>query len=122
MNMISKLRRQVTETGEATISVRQFNQLQAEWIKRSMDKDIAKAMATEFFRWWYNQPGSNTDQGFDEWWDQFAETQNADKAQSAVVMRPRTPDGWRDAGWLGIDVNQDSMDSAADACEPGHGA
>jgi hypothetical protein len=28
----------------------------------------AKPIATEFFRWWYNQPGSNTDQGFDEWW------------------------------------------------------
>jgi hypothetical protein len=27
----------------------------------------AKRIATEFFRWWWNKPGSNTDDGFDEW-------------------------------------------------------
>ena len=27
-----------------------------------------KSIATDFFREWYNAPGSNTDQGFDDWW------------------------------------------------------
>ena len=74
MNMISQLRRQVAEVGTATLGVPEFNQLQAEWINRSMDKDTAKKMATDFFRWWYNQPGTNTDQGFDEWWEQFQQS------------------------------------------------
>ena len=26
-----------------------------------------KELCTTFFRWWWNQPGNNTDQGFDEW-------------------------------------------------------
>jgi len=37
------------------------------------DKLIHKQIACEFFRWWYNQPGSNTDQGFDEWWEKRRE-------------------------------------------------
>jgi len=28
----------------------------------------AKQIATEFYYWWHNQPGTNTEQGFDEWW------------------------------------------------------
>ncbi len=32
-----------------------------------------KLIATKFFRWWWNQPGANTDQGYDEW----AETEGA---------------------------------------------
>lgn len=30
-------------------------------------------VAVEFFYWWHNQPGSNTAQGFDEWWKLRAE-------------------------------------------------
>lgn len=33
-------------------------------------KDVeaeAKELCTKFFYWWYNQKGSNTDQGFDDW-------------------------------------------------------
>ena len=26
-------------------------------------------IATEFFRYWFNAPGSNTDQGFNDWWE-----------------------------------------------------
>jgi len=33
----------------------------------TLDEDKLKEIATDFFRWWYNQPGANTDQGFDEW-------------------------------------------------------
>lgn len=31
-------------------------------------EETIRDIATEFFRSWYNAPGSNTDQGFDEWW------------------------------------------------------
>ena len=30
-------------------------------------KDNFKKSACRFFRWWWNQPGTNTEQGFDEW-------------------------------------------------------
>ena len=29
---------------------------------------ITKTVATEFYRYWHNAPGTNTDQGFDDWW------------------------------------------------------
>jgi len=31
-------------------------------------KDKLKEISCAFFRWWYNAPGNNTEQGFDEWW------------------------------------------------------
>ena len=31
--------------------------------------DLHKQIACEFFRWWHNQPGSNTEQGFGDWWE-----------------------------------------------------
>lgn len=31
-------------------------------------ENTIRDIATEFFRSWYNAPGSNTDQGFDDWW------------------------------------------------------
>lgn len=34
--------------------------------------DAVKEIATAFFYWWYNQPGCNTQQGFDEWWEKQA--------------------------------------------------
>jgi hypothetical protein len=34
------------------------------------EKEPAKAIATEFFYWWHNQPGNNTEQGFDQWWEE----------------------------------------------------
>lgn len=27
-----------------------------------------KRIACDFFYWWWNQPGNNTEQGFDDWW------------------------------------------------------
>lgn len=35
MNMISQLRQKVQKNGSATISLEEFNQLQAEWITRA---------------------------------------------------------------------------------------
>jgi hypothetical protein len=29
---------------------------------------IQKQIAIDFFYWWHNQPGCNTDSGFDKWW------------------------------------------------------
>ena len=31
------------------------------------DKEKIKTIATTFFRWWWNQGGTNTEQGFDTW-------------------------------------------------------
>ncbi len=78
MNMISQLRRKLTSGNSipverTTITAEEFDQLQAEWIQRCMDKDSAKKMATDFFYWWYNQPGTNTQDGFDTWWKQNME-------------------------------------------------
>ena len=33
----------------------------------TLDEGTLKEIATDFFRWWHNQPGANTDQGFDKW-------------------------------------------------------
>lgn len=32
-----------------------------------MNKLAIKRIAVEFFYWWYNSPGTNTEQGFEEW-------------------------------------------------------
>lgn len=31
-------------------------------------KDLRKKIVTEFFYWWSNHPGTNTEQGFETWW------------------------------------------------------
>lgn len=31
-------------------------------------KDELKKVCCEFFRYWWNEPGNNTDEGFDKWW------------------------------------------------------
>lgn len=28
----------------------------------------SKKIAVEFYYWWHNQPGTNTKEGFDDWW------------------------------------------------------
>lgn len=35
-----------------------------------IDKEKAKQIATTFYRWWHNQPGTNTDDGFDQWYEE----------------------------------------------------
>ena len=35
-----------------------------------MEKEELKIVCCAFFRWWYNQPGNNTEQGFDKWYDE----------------------------------------------------
>jgi hypothetical protein len=32
---------------------------------------ITKEIATKFYYWWHNQPGTNTEDGFDKWWKQW---------------------------------------------------
>lgn len=39
-----------------------------------MSVELIKNLCTDFYRWWHNQPGSNTDQGFYEWF-QHADVQ-----------------------------------------------
>ena len=69
MNVISKLRRDIAQTGSVTLNIDEFNQLQKEWILRTLDKKASKALATDFYYWWHNQEGTNTQQGFDEYWE-----------------------------------------------------
>ncbi len=55
------------------------------WVERCQDAEAQvdvllgpiKEIAVKFFRWWYNQPGSNTDQGFDRWWELYGQEYNA---------------------------------------------
>jgi YesN/AraC family two-component response regulator len=29
-----------------------------------------KKICCDYFRWWWNQPGTNTEQGFEKWWEE----------------------------------------------------
>ena len=31
-------------------------------------KDDVKNICLDFFYWWYNQPGNNTEEGFEKWY------------------------------------------------------
>ena len=33
-----------------------------------MKDEIIKKVAVDFFRYWWNTSGANTDEGFDKWW------------------------------------------------------
>lgn len=39
-------------------------------VLESVSKEDLKEICTSFFYWWYNQPGSNTEQGFDQWYEE----------------------------------------------------
>ena len=42
------------------------------WISCRLQEEsraAIKKVATDFFYWWYNKPGTNTQAGFDEWWE-----------------------------------------------------
>lgn len=69
MNIISELRKEVNKSGSATLTIDQFNQLQAEWIKRTLPDDQIKEIAVNFYYDWHNSPGTNTQDGFDDWWE-----------------------------------------------------
>jgi hypothetical protein len=43
-----------------------------------------KAVCTAFFRWWWNKPGNNTDEGFDEW----AATDGKDLLSALATLAP----------------------------------
>lgn len=36
--------------------------------KIKLMESLFKDVATEFYRDWHNSPGTNTDQGFEDWW------------------------------------------------------
>lgn len=40
-------------------------------------KDTAKDIAVKFYYWWHNQPGTNTEQGFEAWWKLKTDETNA---------------------------------------------
>jgi len=39
-------------------------------IKSNIDYETAKELCTKFFYHWYNRPGANTVEGFNEWWNE----------------------------------------------------
>lgn len=49
-------------------------------------KENIKELAVTFFQWWWNQPGNNTGQGFDEW----AKTDDG-KKMIAAITEPEPP-------------------------------
>jgi hypothetical protein len=44
------------------------NKLEKPEFQLPANKDELKKVCCEFFRYWWNQPGNNTEQGFDEWY------------------------------------------------------
>lgn len=63
------------------------------------DKEQLKAACTDFFYWWYNQPGSNTHQGFDAWFDEvgfshFAAAGNGAWLHEVAAERHRQDQKW----------------------------
>ena len=55
------------------------------------NREYAKRVATEFYYWWHNQPGTNTEQGFEEFWREFRMKEmgitNAD-LQELGILKP----------------------------------
>ncbi len=53
----------------------------------NIEFDEAKKLATSFFYWWYNASGSNTEDGFDLWWETIGEAEfggnNVEKEKQA---------------------------------------
>lgn len=51
----------------------------------ALNKSALKLIATQFYFWWAHQPGTNTYQGFDAWWEaegeRFVENLRALKEQ-----------------------------------------
>jgi len=47
----------------------EYKQPEKEGVLRNIDKQDAMELATSFYVWWHNQPGTNTEQGFSEWWE-----------------------------------------------------
>ena len=50
-------------------------------------KEKLKEISCAFFRWWYNAPGNNTEQGFDEWWKENKEQYDPS------LTKPKPPPG-----------------------------
>ena len=37
-------------------------------MEKQIDKKTAKKLCTSFFYYWWNEPGTNTEEGFETWW------------------------------------------------------
>ena len=55
-----------------------------------MSDDLIKQIAVDFFRYWYNAPGANTEQGFDEWWSGYGESYNEELKQLTALREENT--------------------------------
>ena len=64
------LLREKEENSRLRAKLNELSQKYSKAKQEQKEKDVLKAkrIATEFYWWWHNQPGKNTQQGFDEWW------------------------------------------------------
>lgn len=46
----------------------QFSEAGRASLRDEVIDDLVKKVAVDFFRFWWNTGGTNTDSGFDEWW------------------------------------------------------
>jgi len=57
------------------------------------DKILSKRIAVGFFTYWWNRPGTNTNQGFDEYWNKLLsnelELPNKEAVQENVIPAGR---------------------------------
>jgi len=49
------------------------------WQQGTIPVAFLKTISTEFFYWWYNSPGENTQDAFDTWW-----TLNKEKYEKSI--------------------------------------
>lgn len=60
-------------------------------------REALKGLATDFFYWWHNQPGTNTQDGFDE----YAETEVGKKhIEAALQSQPAMGSGAEPVAWF----------------------
>ena len=53
--------------------------------RATITKTELKAMCCNFFQWWWNQPGNNTEMGFDEWYSNGT-TDNDVKGNDNIII------------------------------------
>ena len=73
---VERLKQELETDGTVSVSdhqdtlhreVREYERAEKAEAQNKVLREERKADCTAFFYWWYNQPGSNTDQGYDQW-------------------------------------------------------
>jgi len=58
-------------------------------IAAAPDKAAFEKVAVEFFYWWHNQPGNNTAEGFNKWWESREAQAPSDLTQTKSPLTPK---------------------------------